>query len=445
MPLPDNKAKAVPPTPEEKLDKILKKFGDTNKTADNNPGEDLRKILDDSPDLKKRILDSVDKGFLTNFKALPPNSGMGGSYESGAKAINLPMDVLKEANTKAQKKGELVFVMGHEIQHSFNAAETKKTTKDFLDGVETVAKNKAGPHDYTKLTGDFIEASRKDEASAHIGGFNAIVSQAKKANPDATLKDIYKTAPGRMDDFITVTGDAANYTYTMKPGLTLNADMTMPYSKDNVAAMGEYYFNKAPDVSRLGAHGNLDYTNYYGSWAMNVAGDREKAYQDFYQKTDKKYAAPEVHFDMKQIGLKEDLIKQNVKFADHKAFSYVDTSDGNNTPKLLNPVANAKIDHPDKPVAYRAELMAMKPDAMNLERLESSQRSTSVSKQSFEDMAGGGLKLKQATTSDAKPDDPASPSPKRLLMGDDLPSSRMLVSVSESLRNSSPKPGEYKN
>lgn len=99
MPLPDNKPKAAPLTPEEKLDKILKKFGDANKTADNNPGKDLRKTLDDSPDLKKHILESVDKGFLANFKALPPNSGMGGSYDSGAKAINLPMNVLKRANT----------------------------------------------------------------------------------------------------------------------------------------------------------------------------------------------------------------------------------------------------------------------------------------------------------------------------------------------------------
>ncbi len=445
MPLPDNKPKAAPSAPEEKLDKILKDFGDANKTADNNPGDDLRKLLDDSPDLKKRILDSVDKGFLTNFKALPPNSGMGGSYESGTKAINLPMDVLKGANTEAADKGELVFVMGHEIQHSFNAAETKKTTKDFLDGVETVAKSKAGPHDYTKLTGDFIESSRKDEASAHIGGFNAIVSQAKKANPETTLKDIYNTSSGRMSDFIDQTGAKPNYNYTLKPGLTLNADMTMPYSADNIAAMGKYYFNKTPEQSRLGAHGNLDYTNYYGSWAMNVAGDREKAYQDFYHKTDNKYVAPEVHFDMKQVGLKEDLIKQNVKFNDNQAFSYVDTSDGKNTPKLLNPVANAKVDHPDNPVAYRAELMAMKADAINLEKPESSARTTSVPKRSFEDMTSSGLKLKQATASDAKPDDPVSPSPKRLLMGDDLPSSRALASISESLRNNSPKPGEYKN
>lgn len=441
MPLPDNKPKAAPLTPEEKLDKILKKFGDANKTADSNPGEDLRKILDDSPDLKKRILDSVDKGFLTNFKALPPNSGMGGSYDSGAKAINLPMNVLKRANTVADDKGELVFVMGHEIQHSFNAAATKKATKDFLDGVETVAKNKTGPHDYTKLTGDFIEASRKDEASAHIGGFNAIVSQAKKANPDATLKDIYNTASGRMADFIDQTGVKPNNTYTLKPGLTLNADMTMPYSKDNVAAMGKYYFNKAPDVSRLGANSNLDYTNYYGSWAMNVAGDREKAYQDFYHKTDKNYRAPEVHFDMKQIGLREDLIRQNVKFADHQAFSYVDTSDGKKTPKQLNPVANATVDHPDKPVAYRAELMALKSDALNPENPASSQRITSAPKQTFADMTGSALQLKQATPTDTKLDDPASTSPKHLLMGDDLPSSRMLVSVSESLRNNPPKPG----
>lgn len=411
---PNDKPNAAPPTAEQKLDQIIKDFGNANKTANNNPGDDLAKVLDASPDLKKRILDSVDKGYLSKFQALPPNSGTGGSYDPSAKAINVPMDVLKGADTNPRDKAELIFVMGHEIQHSFNAAATKKITQDFVDGTTTLAKSKASPHDYTKLTEDFIQSSRKDEASAHIGGFNATVSQARKDNPDATLKDIYNTSPGRMKDFIDVTGVRPNLGYAMKPGLTADADMTMSFSKENVAAMGKYYFDKPGNVSRLGSNHNLDYTNFYGSWAVNVAGNNEKAYQDYYHKTDKKYATPEVQFDMKRLGLQQDLINQNVKFSDNKAFSYVDTSDGKKQPAAFDPNAHPNPAPPLSPVTSHALTKDIKLDLPD---------GTSV----------------PLNSSKAVPMSPAKNSAD-LLMGDDTPSSRLLRSVPESLKAAQAKP-----
>ncbi|MFZ6777413.1 hypothetical protein ACO0LD_11355 [Undibacterium sp. Ji83W] len=412
---PSDKPGVVPSTAEKKLDKILDDFGNTNKTANNNPGEDLRKVLDASPDLKKRILDSVDKGYLSKFQALPPNSGTGGSYDPSAKAINVPMDALKGASTNPRDKAELIFVMGHEIQHSFNAAATRKITQDFLDGTTTLAKSKASPHDYTKLTEDFIQSSRKDEASAHIGGFNAIVSQARKDNPNATLKDIYNTHQGRMQDFIDVTGSRPNFNYAMKPGLTIDADMTMSSSKDNISAMGKYYFDKPGNVSKLGSNHNLDYTNFYGSWAANVAGNNEKAYQDYYHKTDKKYVTPEVQFDMKRLGLQQDLINQNVKFSDNKAFSYVDTSDGKKKPATFDPSAHPNPSPPVSPVTNHAQERDSKRDLID---------ATTV----------------PVNSSKAVPLLPAK-NIADLLMGDDTPSSRLLRSVPESLKAAQAKPG----
>ncbi len=412
---PNHQPNAAPPTAEQKLDKIIKDFGNANKTANNNPGDDLAKLLEVSPDLKKRILESVDKGYLTKFQALPANSGTGGSYDPSAKAINVPMNVLQKASTSERDKGELIFVMGHEIQHSFNAAATKKITQDFLDGTKVLATSKASPHDYTKVTEDFIQASRKDEASAHIGGFNAIASQARKANPKATLEDIYDTAPGRMQDFITVSGMPGNYNYAMKPGLTVDADMSMPYSKDNVAAMGKYYFDKSAKESRLGSNHNLDYANFYGSWAVNVAGNNEKAYQDFYHKTDKKYTTPEVQFDMKRLGLQQDLINQNVKFSDNKAFSYVDTSNGKKQPAAFDPNAHPNPAPPVSPVTSHALTKDIKLDLPD---------GTSV----------------PLNSSKAVPMSPAKNSAD-LLMGDDTPSSRLLRSVPESLKAAQAKPG----
>lgn len=214
-----------------------------------------------------------------------------------------------------------------------------------------------------------------------------------------------------MQDFIDVTGSRPNFNYAMKPGLTIDADMTMVNSKDNISAMGKYYFDKPGNVSKLGSNHNLDYTNFYGSWAVNVAGNNEKAYQDYYHKTDKKYATPEVQFDMKRLGLQQDLINQNVKFSDNKAFSYVDTSDGKKKPATFDPSAHPNPSPPVSPVTNHAQERDSKRDL--IVPVNSSK---------------AGLVAPAKNSAD-------------LLMGDDTPSSRLLGRVSESLRSGQPKPG----
>jgi hypothetical protein len=389
MSVPADKLSPTPPvaplTPEQKLENIIKAFGEANKTATNNPGDDLRKVLDASPDLKKRILDSVDKGFLTSFNALDPKSGAGGSYDPTTKAINLPMDVLKRSATNAGDKAELIFVMGHEIQHSFNATQTAKTTQDFVDGVEKVAKSKTSPHNYTTLIENFTEASRKDEASAHIGGFNAIASQARKDDPKATLKDIYEIEPGRMQDFIDRTGTAPKFSYALKAGLTVDANMNMAASKDNVAAMGKYYFDKPANVSQLGANGNLDYTNYYGGYAVTVVGEYEKAYQAANLKADKTYKPPEVQLDMKRLGLKETLIEQDLKFSDNKPFSYVDTSGGKSKAATFDPQVTPAPTKalPISPQGYEAPLPIVRAEERGLGAHSLSQNDRALFDQAF--------------------------------------------------------------
>ena len=49
------------PTREEKLEAMLKDFETRTQSDPNKPGENLRHVLDKSPDLKERVLESVDK------------------------------------------------------------------------------------------------------------------------------------------------------------------------------------------------------------------------------------------------------------------------------------------------------------------------------------------------------------------------------------------------
>ena len=300
---------------ETKLDKILTDFETANDTKTQTPGKNLRALLDQSPDLKARIVDSVAKGHLEKFELLPKGEHAGGSYSPDDKAISLPLDELKKAGKNKASAAELVFVMGHEIQHSFNSTASDKATDKFIGDVDKIAKG-PGPHDYTATVKTLIQNYREDEAGAHIGGFNAISSQVMKDNPAAGLKELYNAHPGRMEDFIDRSGKAPAFTYALKPGLTIDADMTLKDSPENVKAMGKYYFDQPPSSAGLGAKGNQDYPNYYGEWAVNVINDTEKQALANAKKLDPKAVAPEVQLNLKDIGLDKALMDTGLKYTD---------------------------------------------------------------------------------------------------------------------------------
>jgi hypothetical protein len=300
---------------ETKLEKILSDFEKAHDTKTDTPGKNLRALLDQSPDLKARILDSVQKGHLEKFDLLPAGANAGGTYSPDTKTIELPGDYLKKAGKDKAAAAELVFVMGHEIQHSFNSTVSDKATDAFVKDVDKIAKG-PGPHDYTNAVKTLIQNYREDEAGAHIGGFNAIASQVMKDNPKAGLKELYNAHPGRMEDFIERGGKAPTFTYALKPGLTLEADNTLKSSPENVKAMGKHYFDQPPSSARLGAKGNQDYPNYYGEWALNVINDAEKQALADAKKADPKAVAPEVKIDLKSIGLDKSLMDTGLKFTD---------------------------------------------------------------------------------------------------------------------------------
>lgn len=300
---------------ETKLEKILTDFEAANDTGTDKPGKNLRDLLDKSPDLKARILDSVSKGHLEKFEVLPSGANAGGTYSADTRTIELPLDELKKADTNKTSASELVFVMGHEIQHSFNSTVADKASDDFVKDVARIS-GTPGPHDYTASVKTLIQANRDDEAGAHIGGFNAISSQVLKDNPSAGLKELYNAHPGRMGDFIDRGGSAPTFTYALKPGLTIESDMTLKDSPANVTAMGKHYFDQPPSSARLGTHGNQDYPNYYGEWAVNVVNDIEKHALSNARVADPSAVAPEVKLNMKEIGLDIALIDTTLTFTD---------------------------------------------------------------------------------------------------------------------------------
>lgn len=260
----------------------------------------LGAVINSSPALIDEVNAAVAAGHLTKFQLLPAGAHAGGTYDGRDKAINLPASALTMTGPRAQTQAnDLAFVLGHEIQHSFNHAETQQAYATFSSEVEVAAST---THDYTGPIGKLIAANRRDEASAEIAGWNALAGRVKAANPQATLAEMHG-ATWRAADFVART-PGLPASYAAQPNLTIDADLTIAPTAANVEAMGQHYFDKAPSRTGLGHHGNSDYANYYGAYAVGVASQAEQRHRV-------PGAAPSMTLNMARLGLSEKLMEEN--------------------------------------------------------------------------------------------------------------------------------------
>ena len=226
----------------------------------------------------------------------------------------------------------MTFVLGHEIQHGFNDAAKDQATRIFMQGINTQAHVQGPVHDYTDELRAYIQAGREDEAKAEIAGWNALLSREQQSNPNTTLVDMGKIPNSRIYDFITPSTPSSPS--SPLTGLTFNQDNSLSQTPANVTAMGQHYFDRPSSVYaqpnqrpvHLGEHKpnpTADYTNFYGTWALEriVAAEDEANVQ--YQG-----AKPQVAINMSSIGLKEDLIEmEGLDLGANKApRPYLDTS-----------------------------------------------------------------------------------------------------------------------
>lgn len=144
---------------------------------------------------------------LQGFGFVGPGVAAGGTYDGNRKIMNLPPLGL-QSSSAANPSGrfnpqDMTFVLGHEIQHSFNHASKNPATAKFLTQVEIQSKVKGPVHDYTGELRDYIQAGREDEAKAEIAGWNALLSREKQANPAANGLDVMlATKLDRTLDFV---------------------------------------------------------------------------------------------------------------------------------------------------------------------------------------------------------------------------------------------------
>lgn len=304
---------------------------------------------------------------LESFAFTAPGAGVGGSFNAPGHAMNLVSESLTTRgahSTGTYDVHDLTFVIGHEVQHGFNAQTAAQARTAFVADVRALATTPGPVHDYTSLVERHIQSGRDDEASAQIAGWNALQSRVQHDRGQASLADLATAAPGRSADFI----EQRQGHVVPHANVQLNADFSMPATAANVAAMGHNYFDRPtaahllPGDTRnamaLGHNGVEDYPNYYAGWAVAVIGAEERA------AVHSQGPAPQIEINMKHAGLYEEMMeKAGLDLGPSKhSVPYVDSSTQPAVPHTFNHTADGPQQYQYVPAAPQRLDDAAHPD-----------------------------------------------------------------------------------
>ncbi|WP_049623459.1 XVIPCD domain-containing protein [Frateuria defendens] len=293
---------------------------------------------------------------LESFAFTAPGAGVGGSFSAPDHAMNLVSESLITRGAHSVGRynpHDLTFVIGHEVQHGFNAQAAAQARAAFVNDARALAATPGPVHDYTTLVERRIQAGREDEASAEIAGWNALRGRVQHDQGSVTLTDLANALPARTADFIEPHGAG----FVARPNLQLNPDLSLSHTPANVAAMGHNYFDRPtaahhqPGDTRnamaLGHNGVEDYPNYYAGWAVSVIGAEEHA------AAHGKGLAPQIQLNMAHAGLYEDMMeKAGLNLAPSKqSIQYLDSSSQPAVPHAFDHTADGPHQYQHVPVA----------------------------------------------------------------------------------------------
>ena len=228
-------------TPEERLNEMLDRFEAAHRTDSQNPGANLRSLIESTPQLKADLLESIGRGNLEDFRGI---SGPGplGAYNAEHRLMRVSLDLLNDAPGNTQIANSLRFTMGHEIQHGVNRQDILDQDNTLRDLARTTARTPS-PHDYTEALKTYNATSRTIESTAEIAGFNTLASYVTARNPNATLRDLYDASPDDMRMYIRQDLSVSPPAYTARDGLTIGADLRIASTPENIEAMGRLFYD----------------------------------------------------------------------------------------------------------------------------------------------------------------------------------------------------------
>jgi hypothetical protein len=294
----------------KEAEKILAEFKQVHKTEPD-LYNNLRGAIDRNPAVIQQINHAVKAGTLQHITNDGPN-GVAAQYDPTKNTIQLSANWLK--NSPSTNNLTFVCLLGHELRHAENKTATAESRSEFNTESSKIAQQKNG-RDYTAPLNKMIAANRKDEAQAHIAGWNAAMTQAKITNPNITAPQLAKKI-GYGVHFFDLTKD--------KPqplsGITIEKDGSIKLSESNVEALGKSYFDMPANRAKLGPN-QVDYRSHYAANLISTIANNESAYASKH--------APNTYpsINMAQVGLNQALLQKAGLKIKNPPLNLVDTSD----------------------------------------------------------------------------------------------------------------------
>jgi hypothetical protein len=288
------------------LERLVQQFESQYDAQDRRLGDNLRALIARSPDLKTDLEQAAagPDARLLKFELFPGATGTGNAgaeYDHRSGTIKLSQSELANVRSAGDEaSNDLLFKIGHEARHALRRADMVDDNKRFRDAVYDIATGGEAVRDYTSAVREFLVEKRETEAAAHLGGFNAIASMVREQNPKATLADVYAADPKRMVDFLEKDGNS----FKLRPGLTVNEDLRMLYSKENIDAMQGYYFDQAVDKTNgLGPNRDWDNKHNYANMALEAIRNQETVPELLELRKEQGLPTRQSSVDFKALGL----------------------------------------------------------------------------------------------------------------------------------------------
>lgn len=312
----------------------------------------LKEILSHCPVLHQQMSEAVQNDYLKQIQ-ISGKTGASVHYDAKGKTIQLG-----DFQLKYEKEGNVIFILSHETQHGPNQEAETTANDTFMANIKNDIASQGNQRDYTTSMENMIDAMRENEVIAHITGWNTLNKYIRSRNEPITLQNIYNTAPNYAPHFmkrIESSDPLKDYDYTLKVGITLNEDLTMSATPQNIDAVGKHYFDvPAKDMPEKELfEGNSDYRNLYSAPYISAICRQELA-------NPKK--GGKAMLDFEQLGLDpEQLRRVGIdlgKFAGQRCELY-DTKHPD-TPITFEHSTRPKPEEPDK----AAQPLSMIPDVL---------------------------------------------------------------------------------
>lgn len=223
-------------------------------------------LIETSGRLVEDLNEAVDQGRISHFAVQPESTFAGGTYSAADARIAIPLASLRPTTWSAG--ADLMFVLGHEVQHATNSNWTASAWEQFRRRVRGVA---ARAEDYDGPINDVIASARVDEDSANIAGWNVFVEHCS-----ATRQPL---GPGvdQVDRANVVARYERRSDVTFNDGFDVDALPMLTMSRRNVTTMSRFLSGAPAGVTRIGRNGRSDYPNYYGAIAVSTVAYEHRA------------------------------------------------------------------------------------------------------------------------------------------------------------------------